>query len=81
MANGIKAVKSEEMGIKKTSKVFEMSGSTLTDKVKSKETVMVELGRKHVSPCSLDGRTGQLLSDGGVDIFGTNNRQYYKNDL
>jgi len=61
MANGIKAVRSEEMGLgkKKTWKVFEVSGLTLKDKVNSKETVREELintrlGRKPVLPCGLD---------------------------
>jgi len=43
MTNVIKVVKNDEMGIKKTSKVFEMSGSTLKNKVNSKETVTEEL--------------------------------------
>ena len=38
MVNAIKAVRNEEMGLKKSSKVYEGPKSTLTNKMNSKET-------------------------------------------
>ena len=68
MANSIKAVRSEEMRLKKkTSNVFEVLRSTLKDKVNSKETdieklIITRLGRKPVLAIILK-KNFQLLSD------------------
>ena len=59
MANSIKAVRSEEMGLKKTSNVFEVLSSTFKDKVNNKKTdieklISTRLGRKPVLPYNLE---------------------------
>jgi hypothetical protein len=68
MANAMKAVRSEEMRLKKKSKVFEMPKSTLKNKVKNKETDVKETDQ--YPTCSETSvalqsrrRTCQLLSD------------------
>jgi len=55
MANAVKAIKRQEMGFKKTSKVFEVPRSTHKDKINSKETNVekltnTRLGRKPEMP-------------------------------
>jgi len=59
MANAIKAVSSEKMGLKKKSKEFEVTKSTLKDKFNSKERdieklINKRLDRKAVSPYNLE---------------------------
>ena len=61
MANAIKDVTSEEMGLKYTSKGFEVPRSTLKNKVNSKET---------------DIEKPILLSGDRAEMFWANNKKY-----
>ena len=59
MASAIKAVRSEEMGLKKTQRVFEVPRSTPKNKDNSKKTdvekpINNRCGRKPMLPCSLE---------------------------
>ena len=73
MSNAVEAVRSEEMGLKKSSKASEGLKSTLRNKVNSKETDIEKLTnsrlcRKPVLPCNLE-EWRKLLSDDGQEIF------------
>jgi hypothetical protein len=75
MANAIKAVRSEEIRLKKTSKVFEIPRSTLKNYVNSKETdtgklISTRLGRKPVLPYNLEEEIASFCQMVDREFFG-----------